>query len=397
MTDVRCTGIEVWKADFPLRLTFSHNLATRGMAETFIVAVRTSAGSVGYGQCLPRVYLTGETMDSAFVDIRQRWWPAVSALRFPVGAAAAGVATLLEPVFRQADALRLAASYAPVDIAVHDALARAASRPVLPGAGGPAGRMPLVGVIGAGSPMLSAWLARLMRWLGYRHFKVKVGKDAKADAKRLAAVRKAIGKSAWLAVDANQAWSFAEARARLAAMVPFGVNVAEEPLERGLADRLDRLEKEAGIAVMADETLCTLSDAEAFVKSGGPTWWNIRLAKNGGFTGVAKLAALAKANDIRVYGGVLVGETSALAAACQASMFDCKTELMEYGFPRLFLKRDPFRGGPGGFSGTMHPPATGTLGLGVTITKKRLEKIAAPVWNAGEACFPRAEGSAGAE
>ncbi|MDR1612665.1 MAG: hypothetical protein LBT97_07760, partial [Planctomycetota bacterium] len=71
--DVRCVVL-------PFRMRVSHSLASRDSAETLLVSVATPGGERGYGQALPRSYLTGETVEEAEDSIRNQWWPAIRAL-----------------------------------------------------------------------------------------------------------------------------------------------------------------------------------------------------------------------------------------------------------------------------------------------------------------------------
>ncbi len=392
MKEIRFTGIAVWKAAFDLRLDFSHNLASRNRVDTLLVAVRASHGGVGHGQALPRIYLTGESLESALADIRDSWWPALAETAIPADADFAEAVGALQPIFAQADARRKNASYAAVDIAALDAFSagkgmRAGFAPdqsAASAAGGPI--VPLVGVISAGNPGRSAWLARTLRFLGYRRFKVKVGRDEEADERRLAAVRRAIGPKAWLAVDANAAWDWDEAVLRMRGLARHGVGLVEEPLRAAVAATADfsQLEKLAGVPIMADESICTLTDARDLLARGTPSWWNLRLGKNGGFAGWANFSRLAAGRGIRIYGGVLVGETALLAAAARAAWAGGLAAMGEYGFPRLFLRGDPFRGGPGGFFGAMAPAQAGTRGLGVRLRDTSLREVAEPLWQAGK-------------
>jgi muconate cycloisomerase len=340
-------AVEVWKATFPFRMTFTHNLASRRDAATLVVLLADSRGLSGYGQVLARDYLTGESLESAAAAIRERWWPAVRSLSFPVDAEPDVVLALLDSLFREADSLRLSASYAGVDAAVFSLAARGGRFPRI------TEPLPLVGVVPAVSPRKAAWLVRALRGLGYRRFKVKVGRDADADAARLDAVRRAAGKGVWIAVDANAAWDEEEAVRRMRELARLGVALVEEPLRREDAAKADfrRLEEQAGIPVMADESLCTMADANSLLERGSPSWWNLRVAKNGGVSGVAAIAALAKAAGVRVYGGILVGETGALAAAGRCVFPLVGAVCGEYGFSRVFLQGDPFRGAPAGYRG----------------------------------------------
>lgn len=375
--DIRFTGMEIWKASFPLRLRFSHNLASRDRVETLVIALETSTGDVGYGQILPRRYLTGETLDSALHDVATRWWPALREMRFPAEADCRAVIDALRPLFENADAERRNASYAGLDIAAVMACAGATPNRFF-GLADRSPRLPLVAVLSGDSPKKAARIARLLKWLGYSRFKVKVGGDVGADAARVAAVRRAIGKQAWLAADANAAWTWSEAVERMRAMRAWGVALVEEPLRAEAADGADfqQLEKETGIATMADESLCTMRDAARLLRSGSPSWWNLRLAKNGGFAGVAALANMADANGLHKYGGILVGETSAMAVPMLHSSFAFDMMCGECGFPRIFVQGDPFRGAPGGFFGNYNNPALDGKNHRVSRDEGRLRKHA---------------------
>lgn len=347
MTKLYCTAISVWKARFPFRMAFSHNLASRREAETLLVKVVTSTGSAGYGQVLPRNYLTGETLDGALHDIRSLWWPRLREMRLTAGSRNE-LLERLAPCHAQADASGRIAAWAGIDVAAAGAVSGYGD--------GSKEALPLVGVVPTLSPGKAAWLARVFRWLGFERFKVKVGRDAAADSARVAAVRRVVG-SRWLAVDANAAWGWDEAVERMAELAGLGVALVEEPLRPDCAATADfrRLEAEAAVAIMADESLCTLKNGAELLARGSPSWWNLRLAKNGGFSGVSRLARLARDNGVRVYGGILVGETGAMATASRAAFAMAGAECGEYGFPRVFLRDDPFRGSPAGYFGRFAP------------------------------------------
>ncbi|MCC8189783.1 MAG: hypothetical protein LIP77_03975 [Planctomycetes bacterium] len=387
MDGVALAGIGVWRAHFRFRLSFHHNLARRDRDETVLVAVRTERGTPGYGQAIPRGYLTGESIDSVVTDIRERWWPRLQGRIMSAGTVGESLQELAD-CYLSADACRGTAAYAAVELAVLDAFARERHLPLRLPATATAtdsGSLPLVGVLSGGGPRQAAWMTRVLRCLGYRHFKVKVGRDATADAGRLAAVRAAAGNGAWIAVDANAAWTREEAVSRMTDLAANGVSLVEEPLQREAAAASDfaALERKTGLAIMADESLCTQADAQSLLDRGSPSWWNLRLAKNGGCSGVHALAALAGRNGIRIYQGILVGECSLMAAAGRAALFASGAVCGEYGFPRFFLRGDPFRGGPGGFRGCMTPVPDHQRGLGVTTTSARILSCGQLVWHDG--------------
>jgi L-fuconate dehydratase len=72
-------------------------------------------------------------------------------------------------------------------------------------------------------------LARRAREDGWTHFKMKVGIDSEADARRAALLREEIGPDARLMMDANQVWSVPEAVAAMARLAEYEPWWIEEP------------------------------------------------------------------------------------------------------------------------------------------------------------------------
>lgn len=122
----------------------------------------------------------------------------------------------------------LAQCCAGVDLAAWDLAARRAAQPLWQLLGGRSGtaRVYASGI----HPTGAVDTAMRMRDAGHRAFKLKVGFDADTDRKRLAELRVALGDDATLMVDANQAWTPAEAPRRIAALAPARPAWVEEPI-----------------------------------------------------------------------------------------------------------------------------------------------------------------------
>jgi L-fuconate dehydratase len=72
-------------------------------------------------------------------------------------------------------------------------------------------------------------LARDARAAGWTHFKLKVGADLHADARRAALLREAVGADAKLMLDANQVWDVGEAIEAMRVLAEFDPYWIEEP------------------------------------------------------------------------------------------------------------------------------------------------------------------------
>ena len=90
--------------------------------------------------------------------------------------------------------------------------------------------------------------------------KVKVGRaDAGADVDLVSSVRDAVGPAAALRVDANRAWDVDSAASVIARLVPFDLELVEQPV--ATLDDLARLRRRVDVPLAADESVRTVDDA----------------------------------------------------------------------------------------------------------------------------------------
>ena len=388
---IRFTQLEIREVKIPFRFAFKHALAVRREAHNLILTLHSDAGTCGYGEVIPRPYLTGESIDSAWEDIRSHYWPVVKDLQLTVGSYPWEV---LEPIFTWASDQRKTAAYAGVDLAVWDCWARTSRRPgySLFGQRRPLAA-PLTGPLGAGSLRYLRRLTCLLKFVGFQQYKLKVGNIRDLAAVRL--VRQLIGPRRDLRVDANGGWDVDQAINMAKELRQFDISSVEQPVPAGDVQDLARVQREGGLPVMADESLCTLADARNLLTARAADIWNLRLAKIGGFTGMLSMLQLAgyplppaltgktitapgrlpaSHYQPKLHLGVLVGETSLITAADRACLGLCPFLHVEYAYPRILLTLDPFQGDPGGYGGTGRPLGDG-YGLGVTPRKQLLDKV----------------------
>ena len=93
--------------------------------------------------------------------------------------------------------------------------------------------------------------ARLAMTSACSTVKVKVGDSQDVD--RVAAVRAALGPAARIRIDVNAAWDLQTARERLAALVRYDLEYAEQPV--ATVDDMRRLRKVVDVPLAADESL----------------------------------------------------------------------------------------------------------------------------------------------
>lgn len=151
----------------------------------------------------------------------------------------------------------------------------------------------------------------------HRIFKIKVGSgEPAADVARVAAVKAAVGGHASVRIDANQAWDEVTARTAIEKLQSAGIDLIEQPTVKHDRAALARLTQRFRIPMMADESVCTPADAFLLAKERVADVFALKIAKSGGLSGVAAVAAVAEAAGIGLYGGTMLeGSIGTLASA----------------------------------------------------------------------------------
>ena len=313
----RPVQLDVYRTAIPMR-TFEHAAATRDLSEAVMVRVLFADGGEGWGETLPRPYVTGETFDSVLADIQTQLWPHM------VGRDIGN--ELMLPTSRDTSTCHNAAECA-LDLAClrrcfNDESWTQLSIPGLPASWQTrlsriAARVS--GVLGSSYPAKTDRKLRLMRWVRLRDFKLKLGMGEDVDAENLRLVHRRIGKAlaagkCTLRVDVNGGWDSVTTPERIEALRQYNVCAVEQPVYCK-AGELVELASRCKLPLIADESLLTMEDATVLRQAGDRIWWNVRISKNGGFAPALKLAHYAADSGVPVVLGCMVGETSVLSAA----------------------------------------------------------------------------------
>src|SRR6185437_11499534 len=99
---------------------------------------------------------------------------------------------------------------------------------------------------------------------GYRCIKLKVGMldTVMAEISRIQAVRHAIGPEIQLRLDANEAWTFAQAQEILTACRKLALQYVEQPLPRDDLAGMQALRVATGVSIAADEAITDQTSVE---------------------------------------------------------------------------------------------------------------------------------------
>src|SRR6185312_5323289 len=320
---MRIVELEARQVRIPLRRKVTHASHTRTDTDNVVVRCVLADGSTGFGEGVPRDYVTGETIDFS-IDLLKRsdlagQFPACSDFASAVQAAER---LRLVPAPGDDRLIQGNAARCAVELAVLDAYGRAFGEPLMnvakllaPDIYLPRERVQYSGVIGNPKGWKGRVYPLVYRLAGFNHVKLKVGIPDTSDVKRTRRTRRWLGKSIDLRLDANEAWAADEAAERIRALEHFGITSVEQPVAHEHVAALAAIRKAIQTPVMLDESLCGMVDAERAVEGGWCDLFNLRLSKCGGFIPSLRLAQFAKRHGLGYQLGCQVGETALLSAA----------------------------------------------------------------------------------
>jgi muconate cycloisomerase len=152
-------------------------------------------------------------------------------------------------------------------------------------------------------------------------FKLKIGARPLAeDIAHVAAIKRALGDRAAVRVDVNMAWSETDAARGMAALADAGCELVEQPVASSSA--LARLVRRFPVALMADESLTGPESAFEIARVHGADVFAVKIEQSGGLFAAQRVAAIADAAGIGLYGGTMLeGAVGTVASAHVFSTF----------------------------------------------------------------------------
>jgi L-alanine-DL-glutamate epimerase-like enolase superfamily enzyme len=378
--------LDLYHVDVRLKRPIRHASHERTTSDNLVVRVTLADGTTGFGEGVPRAYVTGETLESTFATLSSHDWPRaigrpadyhdvvrkLESLEIPETAA--------DPRGMAGNAARCA-----LELAILDAYGQSFGEPL-----GTAIRLVATpglrlttaptavrysGAITAETRWKETISALKMRLNRFAHVKLKVGIAGADEPARLRRVRRIVGRRVDVRLDANEAWRAADLVDRVRPLLPFRPSVLEQPLPVAENDALTDLRPRLGIPVMLDESLCGYPDATASLANRTADFFNVRLSKCGGVIPSLRIMALAHANGLGLQLGCHPGETGLLSAAGRHVAGNVTgLQYVEGSYDRHVLAENLTEGDiTFGYRGWA-PPLDGP-GLGVHVNAEALERM----------------------
>ena len=206
-------------------------------------------------------------------------------------------------------------------------------------------------------------------------FKVKIGAQAPgADLLRMRKLAIALEGRASLIVDANQAWDETTALHCLPVLAELGVRLVEQPLPAWNLAGMARLRARCTVPLMADECVFSTHEMLDVARAAAADVISLKLVKHGGLLATRKVAAVAEAAGIGLYGGCLL--ECSIGAAAHLQVFAGLPNLAwgcEHFGPQILaddLVVEPLR------FADFHIHLPSGPGLGVTLDPDKLRRYA---------------------
>jgi L-Ala-D/L-Glu epimerase / N-acetyl-D-glutamate racemase len=380
------TQLDLFAVDLPFKVAFRHAAATRTTSDSLFLRARLDDGTEGWGESLPRAYVSGEARGQAFALLRDTILPALVGRSFRSLAEAVSFLEKCDgkaPPEWVSPEVPQTSAWCSVDLALLDAFGTASGEPARPGTGTPAPsdealrRYRYSGVVSAGQGWSYAVSLLKIRAFRFPQVKLKLEQEGAVAAARTA--RRLLGRRVDLRTDANMAWDVEGALAVIGQLDAFGIRSFEQPIASSDLAGLARLVAESGAGIMVDEGLTDRDSLQRFIAQRACTAVNVRISKCGGLVGAYARCREALDAGLLLQVGCQAGESSLLSAAhltllSALAPLEPGVRYAEGCFGRHLLREDPvsplvqfrYGGRP-----PLRPPGAG---LGVQVDRTALER-----------------------
>lgn len=329
-------AITSWLVDIPTIRPHKLSMVTMGCQTLTIVKITFSNGVIGWGE--------GTTIGglSYGPESPEAIKSAIDCYLAP---------TLLHQEFSGVEALAKKMNYAvkgntfaksALETAFLDGLGKTLNLPLSALLGGALNnKLPVLWTLASGSTEKDiAEGHRLVAEGRHNTFKLKIGaQPLKQDLAHALAIKSALGEDINLQVDVNQAWDMTTALLAIPRLHAAGISLIEQPIPLYDHRNLIALSQRVDATILADEAVTDSHAGFALASGGFCGSFALKIAKAGGPAQVIKLARVAQAAGIALYGGTMlegtIGTVSSLHAWSTLEMTS-GTEM----FGPLLLKDD---------------------------------------------------------
>lgn len=365
MKTVKITRIEAIPFRIPLRAPSRWGAhGSRDAAEHVLIRVYADSDTVGISEGIPRPTIYGETQKSITHIIDAYFAPMLVGMN------------IFE---RQAMHEKIQSiqwnptAKGGLDMAIHDLIAQSCEQPLAEYLGGTLAPLPVSYMLPLGTldTMLKG-AEEIRTKYGINAWKIKAGTDPVEDLERVKKLRDAMGKEAFIFIDANQMYTPDIAIRTINKMAEYGLQMAEEPVPVTLGRQRKKVADNIPVPILGDDSLFSLADVRREVDAGAVGVMGLKTPRTGIWES-SKIVHVAEAYGMPCWmGSQGVSQIGTLASAHFAvgfaKIFSVPADLGNYVKQLDDLNATPLELR----DGALHLP--NKPGIGVTIDEEKLKR-----------------------
>ena len=316
MIPSRIATLSTTRLDIRLRQPIAMSFGTVCVQNMVLVRMRDADGVEGLGEAsvLGGPHWGAESAESVQAVIEAYLTP------FLVGTEIAGLESIADHLARLVRGN--SAARGAVEMAAADLLGKRLGVPAVQLLGGPCHQaIPVAWTLSTGSTSGDIEEGeQALAERGHRRFKVKLGRAmAASDVTRAVTILDAFRGRASVIADVNGAWDEVVAARFLPVLAQAGLEAIEQPLPAGDLAGIARLRAGLAMEVIADEAVTGPHAAFRVAACGSASVFSLKPNRDGGLMASRRVAAVAGASGMGLYGGTML-ETS-LGTAASLSLF----------------------------------------------------------------------------
>jgi len=325
----------IYKYSIPMH-PFTIATGTMDFAQNTLIRIITDKNLEGFGECSAFPMIVGETQNTCFEMAKDfaTLWKGKKTNAIEERMKELHAFTAFNSTIKSA-----------FEMALFDLAAKEAQQPLYKFLGGEKKELETDLTIGIASPDQMAKQAIEFVQKGVRILKVKLGKNAGEDIRRIKLIRQSIDKTIVLRVDANQGWSFNEAVEVLNKIAEYDVQFCEQPMRYWDDTLLPDLKRLSPIPIMADESVFTHHDAERLLVANACSYVNIKFAKSGGILEATRINQVCEELNVACMMGGMLESRLALSAFAHFATTHANIKFYDMDTCMLGHKVDPVIGG----------------------------------------------------
>jgi muconate cycloisomerase len=228
-----------------------------------------------------------------------------------------------------------------LDMACYDLMGHVAGRPAHDFMGGRgADSLPLAALIPLADEKFMVDMALAFQQSGTGTFRFKLGSGIDADRRVIGLAREALGQAARIRVDYNQAYTPVAAMQAIAAIAPFEIDCAEQPVRADDWLGMARVQRAVSVPLMAHESCFSFTDFTVLLELGAVGVLGVNTERPGGITQALRAIDYAAERGI---GTVLHNQPLGIASAAQVHLGTARASVLGHAmelFGHIMMEDD---------------------------------------------------------